>query len=373
MEEEGKHLDILSAMNEQEPQPEVADIDTEIKIPEAVLEARLNPPYIARTLEAIDNVNEYGHNRGSMGLDFGIQSLNTAFNGLNPGLTLVAGGANTGKSMVLLEIMRRVITNNQFQTEDHPKKAYCIYFSLDDSNNELMPRMVAADQRILINHALFPKTLQDKPVIMDKRAKGFENLKSNAGYFSMFDAEYGQSIQRIEELIAQTHSELEMVAPGEYQIVIFIDNFHDITYDNESGFMEDNQKFDYISGRLNELAIQYDSPVICSAEFRKINVMKRPQEDDVKSTGKIVYEAKAIILVYNEVGVKGDSSNIYWEMGSRDSDVEPRKMPVLEMHVSKNKFGSYKGRNFLKFLPEMASFIEPGDDEEQIFRQMIKG
>ena len=63
--------------------------------------------------------------------------------------------------MLLLEIMRRVIRENQYQSEDHPKKAYCMYFSLDDSNNELMPRLIASDQRITINQALFPKTLND--------------------------------------------------------------------------------------------------------------------------------------------------------------------------------------------------------------------
>ena len=185
--------------------------------------------------------------------------------------------------MLLLEIMRRVIRENQYQSEDHPKKAYCMYFSLDDSNNELMPRLIAYDQRITINQALFPKTLNDKPEIRERRTKGVENLKSNAKFFSMHDALEGQTIQQIERTLEKRHQELELIAPGEYQIVIFIDNFHDLTYESE-GFMEDNQKFDYISGRLNELAIQYDSPILCSAEFRKINTQKRPQEDDLKST-----------------------------------------------------------------------------------------
>lgn len=277
------------------------------------------------------------------------------------------------KSMLLLEMMRRIINHNQYQSEDHPKKAYCIYFSLDDSNNELMPRMVASDQGITINQALFPKTLKDKPVIAKKRQQGIENLKQNAPFFSMFDAENGQSIQRIEQTIATIHSELELVFPNEFQMVVFIDNFHDITYDMESGFMEENQKYDYTAGRLNELAIEYDMPVICSAEFRKINALKRPLNDDVKSSGKIVYEAKGIILVHNEVGIKADNSDIYWELGSRDGDMAPRKMPVLEMHISKNKFSAFKGRHFLKFQPEMARFIEPSEDENDIFRQAIKG
>lgn len=78
-------------------------------------------------------------------------------------------------------------------------------------------------------------------------------------------------------------------------------------------------------------------------------------------------------MLYNEVGIKGDNSDIYWSLGSEGSQMEDRKMPVLEMHVSKNKFNSYKGRAFLKFMPEMASFFEASDEEETAFRQMMRG
>ena len=278
------------------------------------------------------------------------------------------------KSMMLLEIMRRVSQQNQFITEEHPKKAYCLYFSLDDSNNELMPRLIAADQKITINQALFPKTIKDKPVILDKRRQGVENLKKNAEYFSMFDANEGQTIQHIEATMANIHQQLEMVAPGEFQMVVLIDNFHDVSVDPVlKGYTEDNPRYDYISGRLNELAIEYDSPIICSAEFKKISTLKRADESEIKSTGKIIYEAKGIILVYNEVGVRGENADIYWNLGSNDGVAEDRKMPVFEMHISKNKFNSYKGRKFLKFMPEMASFFEPSDEEETIFQQMMKG
>ena len=50
-----------------------------------------------------------------------------------------------------------------------------------------------------------------------------------------------------------------------------------------------------------------------------------------------------------------------------------RKMPILELHVAKNKFSEFKGRCFLKFIPEMASFMEPSDEEEQLIREMVRG
>ena len=37
------------------------------------------------------------------------------------------------KSAVLLQIMKQVAEKNQFITEEHPKMAFCLYFSLDDA------------------------------------------------------------------------------------------------------------------------------------------------------------------------------------------------------------------------------------------------
>lgn len=268
--------------------------------------------------------------------------------------------------------MWQVALKNQFINEDHPKKAFCLYFSLDDSNNELMPRIVASEKKITINQVLFPKTLENSPIIRTKREEGLESLKENVRHFSMHDASEGSSIEHIERTMKRISEQLEMAYPGEYQLAVFIDNFHDVTIEMD-GYSEDNARYDYIAGRLNELAIEYNSPLMCSAEFRKINAHKRPTEDEIKSSGKITYESKGTILVYNEVGVKSDQSDIYWEMtDSRQPDMV-RKMPVFEMHISKNKFSAYKGRKFLRFIPEMASFFEVDEEEEQRYRQMMRG
>lgn len=66
-------------------------------ITESIQEQINNPPLIRGMLEEIDRVDAYGWSRGNMGLDFGIEFLNKAIRGFNPGLHIVAGGANTGK------------------------------------------------------------------------------------------------------------------------------------------------------------------------------------------------------------------------------------------------------------------------------------
>ena len=78
-------------------------------------------------------------------------------------------------------------------------------------------------------------------------------------------------------------------------------------------------------------------------------------------------------MVYNEVGVKGDNANVYWDMEDSEQAGVTRKMPVLEMHITKNKFNSKKGTHFLRFIPEMATFIESERDEANQYRQMMRG
>ena len=328
-----------------------------------------NPPFIQEMIDEIDRVNTYAWNRGSMGFDMGIESLNKAFRGLNPGLHLVAGGANTGKSMLLLRIMWNVVLLNQYRDEDHPREAFGLYFSLDDTNEELMPRIVAMDQGVTINQVLFPKAVKE-PVILEKRDAGLERLKDNVQHFAMRDADDGTTIEYIEQTIEEYTNQLENLYPGRFQLVVFVDNFHDIDVAKE-GYSEDIVRFDYVASHLTDIANKYLIPVMCSAEFRKISAHKRPSEDDIKSSGKIAYESKAIILLYNEVGISGDNASVYWELTDSDHPDAVRKMPVLEMHVSKNKFNSFKGREFLRFIPEMANFYEISDEEAQAYRQMM--
>lgn len=339
-------------------------------ITEGIQDKINNPPFVQDMIAEIDRVNAYAWNRGSMGLDMGFESLNKAFRGLNPGIHLIAGAPNSGKSMMLLRIMWNVILLNQYQSEDHPREAFCLYFSLDDTNEELMPRVVAMDQGITINQVLFPKAVQE-PIVLEKRAAGLEKLKANVHHFAMKDASQGSTIEYIEETIKEYTETLETLYPGRFQIAAFVDNFHDIDV-AEPGYQEDIVRFDYVASHLTDIANKYLIPVMCSAEFRKISSHKRPSEEDIKSSKKIAYESKATILLYNDVGVDGENADVYWELTDTDNPDVVRKMPVAEMHISKNKFNSFKGREFLRFIPEMANFYEVSEEETQAYRQMMR-
>lgn len=319
-------------------------------------------------LQTIEYVDQYAWNKGKIGgLDWGIKAFNDAFDGLQPGLIMIAGQANIGKSALCMNLAWTISkANRETKGKEKPHKAYVLYFSLDDNATELLPRFIAIDQKIPINVVKSPMKYQDDVTYMTRRQMGINALKEAIKYFKIIDSTQGSSIQFIEEQAKRHKLQLQMVDES-YKLVLIIDNFHDITVDGQS-FRNENSKYDFIAGELSKICTQLDIPIICTAEFRKLNGNRRPTVDDVRETVKIAYEAKAIMLCYNEVSLRGEAANIYWQR----PDVE-YKQPVLEVKVGKNKYSSFKNRIFFEFIPEMSYLKEVPPEGAKRYNQMILG
>lgn len=83
---------------------------------------------------------------------------------------------------------------------------------------------------------------------------------------------------------------------------------------------------------------------------------------------KIKYEAKAVLMVYNEVHYKGESADVYFLRSNN-----PLKQPVFEVHFAKNKIHSFKGRCFFEFFPEMARLEESDAQATKTYSSLIFG
>lgn len=349
--------------------------EEEVILPKSVQDRIDNPKFVQKMLHNIDEVNKYTWSRGELGgLDWGFESLNQAYEGLNTGIHLVGGQSNTGKSAFMLYLAQAIANANRELSARITKKAYCIYFSLDDTNNELIPRLVAIDQKIKINAVSFPKKYEHNKEIMEKREQGFENLKENVKYIGMQDANEGSSIEYIVETCKDLQIQLDEMEPNVYTLVIIIDNFHDIDVDAK-GYTEDNARYDFITDKLMKLAYDLDSPIICSAEFKKISGGRRPQRDDIRSSGKISYASKNIMLCHNDYSIRQEQAGVFWELTDQSEFGEEttRKMPVWEVQIDKNKFGSQKGRLFWEFMPEMSTFRESSKENSLKYTQMLQG
>ena len=95
------------------------------------------------------------------------------------------------------------------------------------------------------------------------------------------------------------------------------------------------------------------------------SLIKYPEREGIEGV-KIKYEAKAIILVYNEVHYKGESSEIFFNRNGY-----MMKQPVLELHFAKNKISSFKGRLFYEFYPELSRLEEPDEDSIRRYAGLV--
>lgn len=322
------------------------------------------PDYQREMLETIEAMDEYAHTRGTLGgFDTGYPALNDAMEGLNTGLILIAGQSNVGKSAFCMQLGWQVSQKNKVPTKDNPNKAYVLYFSLDDNANDLLPRCISIDQKIPINVVKYPAKYKHKENLIRKRASGIQRLKDSIDCFKMVDATKGDSIEYIEQQIRATTLQLKQTEERS-KLVVFIDNFHDISVRDQS-FSGDNAKYDFLAGELSRICTIYDIPIVCTAEFRKLNGTRRPTVDDIRESTKIGYEAKAVLLCYNEVGLRGESANVFWEQAGVG------KCPILEVRVGKNKFSSFKGRIFYEFEPAKSILNEAPEDRATRYSQMI--
>lgn len=337
-------------------------IKEEFNKPEELLEIE------EEMLDYIEDMDEYCLNKGVMGgLDSGFPGINKALEGIQPGLILIAGQPNVGKSALCVQLAWQIALCNQEITEDKPHRAYVLYFSLDDNTRELLPRVIAIDKKIPINAVKSPKKYMHDKKFMEKRDSGIINLKNAISKFKIKDSKEGTSIEWIRSEITRHYIQLQEKDPTT-KLVVFVDNFHDITVDSINFKDNNTQKFDHIADQLSHLCTQFDIPLICTAEFRKLNGNRRPCLDDIRESVKIGYESKAVLLCYNEVGLRGDGANIFWSAND-----DSTKKPVFEAHVGKNKYGSYKGRLFFDFRPEMSHLTEVDDEDSKRYNQMIHG
>lgn len=294
--------------------------------------------------------------RGQMGLKTGFKRLDDALNGLQPGFHIIAGEANCGKTFLIGQLSWQISTHN--------KMIHVMDVTLDDTKTERLFRLVAHLTGIPTN--LIKKVGPQR----EQYLSTFNTVKQTVDYLKSMvmsheildNAEAGV-LHEFCELIRSRRADLLSINP-DYQLAVFVDSFHDII--STEKHTSDTNRYDYMAQTLSDLANQLQIPIVCTAELRKLNGIRRPTLDDIRESVKIRYEAKSVILAYNDVSNKGEEADVFWH---RQGDLI--KFPVLELHVAKNKFGSFKGRICLEFAPEVAFMREPDDVTHRKYLDII--
>lgn len=316
--------------------------------------------------------NEHAYKKGHGYSVTGFPIFNRRLEGMEEGLYVFAGESNSGKTAIITNLIWQI-------TQDPSNKLFGIYYSLDDSTDEVIARLIAMNQRIPISVASKPKRYEDfieqykddpTPAIqeereryidyLDKRERGLQELINANTQFLVQDVESVPNLETLLDHMKKVQLYVKSFDPDN-NIIVAIDSIADLTVDSRK-FNTDRERIDYISKTIktfanNELKI----PIFGTYHLRKLNHSGRPTLDDVKESGRLVYEASMVFLVFNDVSKNKEAASVFSSMEDNEY-----KQPIIELDWAKNKKSSYKGRTYHYFIPDCSKVIEC---EENVHRR----
>lgn len=309
--------------------------------------------------DTLDKFEQTAWQAKNVGIKTGFNCIDKAFDGgLFPGFIIIGGDSNLGKTGFITQLAWQITQNNN--------DVYVMDFSLDDAMPDKLSRVAACSSRVIINAVKTPLNYMQYPLMLIRRKQAMLKIRANSDKYCAYDSTFSSFIEDIEEEVKRMLVYFD--ANGiDKKIVVCIDNFHDLNIMSQPR-LQDKEKYDFLAQWCSDLAKNHNITVICTAELKKLNGNRRPILDDIREAVKIKYEAKAILLVYNEVHYKGDGADIFFMKQG-----VPFKQPVFEVHFAKNKFGTYKGRAFFEFYPEMAYMQECDPNAQKTYSQIIFG
>jgi DNA primase catalytic core len=283
-------------------------------------------------------------------------------------LIMVGAYPNVGKSILMRNIALRVIQNNPDLS--------VIYFSMDDPLKATIPAMVANLIRIPINDIRYQNLIKNdsnKSKIVSKIDDGFSKLKEmmNEQQLFLYDQNNVLSMSDIETNIDVVMNRLEQ---KKRKPVVIVDSLHSISMDASS-----DRRLEVMSHirDLRRIANTRHIPVFGVSELRKgqsgqkdTRKYKRATLRDMAETGDIEYRVTVGIILENELKELGDASNVKkWS----DVDIDPcLSLPVLTMHVDKNKEGYFQGELNYKTNPIYSQMTEMTEDELKAMYDTIR-
>ena len=335
---------------------------------------------------SINNYNEFNERAYKKGNGYkipGYPMIEKHLEGVESGMYLFSGESNSGKSAAMMNIMKDMCSCEE-------NNLFGIYYSLDDSKHEIIPRIIAMEQSIPIGVASKPKRYQDLIDLameqevsndntelyrqyLEKREIGLNKLKSESNKFLIEDADKIKTSSDIKNHIKMVKTFLktyytergEVEKANKMNVIIAIDALNDIKLDPKVyGRIRKEDASEEIAKFVKDLSVEFDIVVFASTHLRKLNGNRRPTLDDLREANTLVYEASVVWLVYNDVSKNKMGASIYWNNNGEHG-------PILEMDWAKNKKSSYKGRTFNKFSPNLSQIRECSQSEMEAFEQQI--
>lgn len=310
---------------------------------------------------------ETGHGYSSIDFPF----IDEKLEGLLPGLYLFAARANCGKTALMTNLAWSYCKN----PDNH---LFCVYYSIDDNCNEVIPRLISMIEEIPISICDKPKRYIDELEILkqnesenlskiaqyedwlSKRELGLEMLKNNKDKFLIIDTDTVQSFEQLMDHAKKVQTFVKEKDPNN-DIMVCIDAVSDLSFSTKN-FRSSDEMNRELSIQLKNFANELKVPVFGSCHLKKQD--SRPVLNDLRDTGRFQYDASAIFLLYNDVSENKQNASIYY---GESPDVEP----IIEINWAKNKKSSFKGNSFCYFIPEYSKVIECAENEMNRYKTLL--
>lgn len=352
---------------EDEAKPAVKEIPDPVKLgPYEVVLGNI----FEETNQDYDLFDERAWSKGD-GYKSGFPIFDEKLEGLDEGLYVLGAESNVGKSAILANLLWGYAMN-----EDN--KLFGVYFSLDDSRNELIPRFIAMNQGIPINVASKPQRYQsmveagapnssDYVEMLQKRSTGIQQLKDASRKFKIVDSETINCGEKLVDYCIKLQEYVKSFDP-DMNIIVGIDSLADIQWPSQNFRAGDeNAVVSFTARQIKSLAVDVlHCPIFGTYHLRKIDQTKRPNIADMKSSGTLIYEASAIFLAHNDVGRNQQNAAIYWTLEG-NSELQP----VIEFHWAKNKKSTFKGRTYFDLIAGHSKILEATQEEMQRYDSLI--
>jgi replicative DNA helicase len=241
--------------------------------------------------------------------------------GLQSGLYIIAADPNIGKTALLVSLMIDVLNSNA--------DASCLFYSMDDSRDMIVNRLLAHLADMRINDVRF-KMADDRQKQLLENAYQLLTRWFQEGRIDIREGSDFLTMSRINSEIRR-HDNRE-------KLVVFIDGLYNVPLEtaHDSIRVENIER----ANQVKQLVRSFKVPVIATAEFRKqgreesAQAKKERTLHDIMETGKYGYNADLAILL-------------------SPKDVEAYREqdePIIVADFSKNKLESFRGSMEFKFI-----------------------
>lgn len=290
------------------------------------------------------------------------------------------GKPNHGKSSTFSNLSWRIPDNNN--------DVVTVYHTMDDSLGKAIPRILGAKYQL-------PSKLFKMSGYFLKNIDGRNEV---AEKWPQFPSIYNESQAWLKQMIQDERlilTDINTLPPSlpalegwlktirrrfpHDAIVCMGDNFSQYQLDtpdtSESSRAKGKSQF------IKRLANTYQACMMITAELAKDSLKPgvRPRVGNIISTQGVAYDSDCSAGIYNDLKDRNDAADLVWLdpheiVPTMDPDsgcvvLAPRRKPILEMVIDKNKLSDFDGSIFFEFDMVSAELRECNEADQAIFRE----